>query len=101
MSFRIEDTWEHSVHAKRFLAMFVSTSADIARGQLVCMYMDASILVVDILVLKVKKVSLQLPICCNKKKEANDCHKVLPLCIYSRVWPGSSENGKGEADVKL
>lgn len=28
----------------------------------------------------------QLPIHC--KKETNDCHNVLPLCKYSKVWPG-------------
>ena len=55
MSFRTEDTWEHLVHAKSFLAKFVSIWVDIVRVQLVCMYMDASIPVVDVLALKVKK----------------------------------------------
>ena len=36
---------------------------------------------------KSQKVSLQLPIRCNKIKETNDCQNALPLCIYSKVWP--------------
>ena len=57
MLFRTEDTWEHSVHVRRFLVKFVSIWADIVRGQLVCIYRDASILVVGVLAPKSQKVS--------------------------------------------
>ena len=68
MSFHTEDTWEHSAHARRFLVKFVSIWADIARGQPVCMYRDASILVVGVLTLKVKKwVPTSVPM--RRKKE--------------------------------
>ena len=85
MSCRTEDTWEHSVHVKRLLAKFVSIWVDIVREQLVYMYMDASILVVGVLALKVKS-EFQLLI--RWQKKTNDCHNVLPLYIYSKVWPG-------------
>lgn len=63
MMFHTGDTWEHSVHGKRFPAKFVSTWADIARGQLVCRYMDASIFVAGVLVLGgVSEVSSNLQI---------------------------------------